>query len=178
MKKTLSFLFLIVFVSQSSISQTTYPLASDINSPEAIVKAAYEAIKRAPGEKYNWERFNSLFIDKAILTPNSEQTGGQFRVISPKEFIQWIDQASTIGGSNDKGFSEEEISSKIEIYGDIAHVFSTYQKRFWNESQILGRGINTFQLIYRNNRWWITSIAWDEETGAGPIPGRYLPKSN
>jgi hypothetical protein len=40
---------------------------------------------------------------------------------------------------------------------------------------VLGRGINSIQMVRKDGRWWITSIIWDEETGAGPVPAKYLP---
>jgi hypothetical protein len=44
---------------------------------------------------------------------------------------------------------------------------STYEKRRWGQTQVLGRGINLIQMVRKDGRWWITSIIWDEETGAG-----------
>ncbi len=150
-----------------------YPDSSDVASPEAIVTAAYEAIMRAPGENYNWPRFRSLFIPTANLIPNTEQSGGQFTVLSTEDFIARADAGTNIGGPNDRGFAEEAVHNIVEQYGDIAHVFSHYQKHFWEDDRIFGRGINTFQLVKNDGRWWIVGIAWDETTGAGPIPQRY-----
>jgi hypothetical protein len=148
---------------------------ADVASPEAIVLATYASIQRAPGENFQWDRFRSLFAPDALLIPNTEQRGGEFDVISPEGFISWIDSVTTIGGPTDKGFAEEEIHHVVERYGDVAQVFSTYQKHFWEDDEILGRGINSFQLVQNGGRWWIVSIIWDEETGAGPIPADYLP---
>lgn len=148
---------------------------ADVASPEAIVSAAYEAIARRPGESYQWDRFRSLFLPSARLIPNTEQTGGEFRVLAVQEFIAWVDGATQVGGPDDEGFREEALSNTVERYGDIAHVFSSYRRRFWSEDEVLGRGINTFQLVRHDGRWWIVSIAWDEESGAGPIPDAYLP---
>ena len=150
-----------------------YPQASDVSTPEAIVQAAYEAIQRAPGEDFNWDRFRSLFLPQATLIPNTEQAGGAFVVYTPEDFIAIVDSFTVLGGPQDKGFAEEAIHNEVHHYGDIAQVFSTYQKHFWEDDQILGRGINSFQLVYSDNRWWIVSIIWDEEMGAGPIPKAY-----
>ena len=172
--RLLSLLALLLFVNAVPVyAQTEYPLPEDVVSPEAIVEAAYAAIQRAPGENYDWDRFRSLFIPQATLIPNTEQAGGQFLVLSPEDFIARIEKGTNIGGPNDQGFAEEAVFNKVEHYGDIAHVFSTYQKHFWKQDQILGRGINTFQLVHNGGRWWITGIAWDEENGAGPIPEKY-----
>lgn len=146
----------------------------DVASPVAIVTAAYEAIARAPGEEYDWDRFRTLFIPQATLIPNLEQSGGQLTVLSPQGFIDWIDSVTQVGGPNDQGFAEEAIHNEVFRYGDIAHVTSSYQKHFWQNDNILGRGINSFQLLNNGGRWWIVSIAWDETTGAGPLPHEFM----
>ena len=146
----------------------------DVDSVESIITAAYEAIQRAPGEDFDWDRFRTLFIPQATLIPNAEQSpGGTFTVYSPESFITTMDSYTTVGGPNDRGFAEEGVHLEVHRYGDVAQAFSTYQKHFWGDDRILGRGINSFQLVYHADRWWIASIAWDEENGAGPIPAEY-----
>lgn len=77
------------------------------------------------------------------------------------------------GAESDKGFTEEALHNVVHRYGDIAQGCSTYQKHFWNDDRFLGRGIHGFQLVHHDGRWWIVSIIWDEENGAGPIPEPY-----
>jgi hypothetical protein len=36
------------------------------------------------------------------------------------------------------------------------------------------RGINTIQLFYDGNRWWIVNIFWQQESIEDPIPEKYL----
>ena len=159
----------------SGLDGQSYPLAPDVASPEAVVTATYEAIARPAGEHYDWDRFQSLFLPAALMIPSREQTDGPLVVMSVRDFIDWIDSGTSVGGANDQGFSEDGIHNVIERYGDVAHVFSTYEKHLYGQTQNLGRGINTFQMIWNEGRWWITSVAWDEEVGAGPIPAKYLP---
>jgi hypothetical protein len=159
----------------SRLEAQPHPLPPDVASPDAIVAATYEAIARPAGEQYDWARFASLFLPAALMIPSTEQTGGALVVMSVGDFIDWIDSGTVVGGPNDRGFSEDGIHNIVERYGDVAHVFSTYEKHVYGQTQNLGRGINTFQMIWNDGRWWITSVAWDEEIGAGPIPAKYLP---
>lgn len=159
-----------------ALAQTPAPRSADVASIEAIVTAMYASVQRAPGQPFPWDRMRSLFLPGATLIPNPEQTGGVSRVMSVEEFIAWADGMGEIGGPDDQGFAEEEIAHVTERYGDIAHRFSTYQKHFWGDTTILGRGINSIQLLHRDGRWWVVSVIWDEETGAGPIPARYRPE--
>ena len=149
---------------------------ADVASPEAIVLATYASIARAPGEAIEWDRFRSLFLPEATLLPNLEQTRGTPQVLSPEGFVEWISgfNAQVIGTERDRGFTEDEVHNVVHRFGDIAQVFSTYEKHFWGDDRMLGRGINSFQLVFREGRWWVVSIAWDEENGAGPVPAEYL----
>lgn len=158
-----------------AVAQTADP--ADVATPESTVLAAYSAINRAPGAPFQWDRFRSLFLPGARLIPNTEQTQGTFTTHTVESFIEWIDRGwrPVIGTERDRGFAESQVASVAERFGDVAHVFSTYQKHFWGDSTILGRGINSFQLVWKDGRWWITALAWDEETGAGPVPAKYLP---
>lgn len=179
MIRTLMSAFILIAASAAAAGTATAqitPRASDVESPDAIVLAAYASIAREPGQPFDWDRFRSLFLPEARLIPNTEQRQGSFEVLTAEGFIEWI-QAFTPppGSANDQGFQEEQVSAEIVRYGDVAHVFSSYQKHFWGSDEILGRGINSFQLVQNGGRWWIAGIAWDEETGAGPIPAEYLP---
>lgn len=172
---TLTAAGLLLAMSSTAAAQIT---AEDVSSPEAIVAAAYEEVARRPGENYNWNREVSLYLPSTRMYPNTEQTDGEFRPMSVEEFRTWAEEVNAeylAAGNEDKGFVEEQIHAVVHRYGDIAHVMSTYQKHFWGSDEILGRGINSFQLVRQDGRWWIVSIAWDEETGAGPIPAEYLP---
>ena len=151
----------------------------DLASPEAVVQAAYEAIEREPGGVYDWDRNRTLFLDQALEIPSTEQSGGKLSVYSPAEFMWIVDARTPVGGPRDRGFQEEQTHAVVHRYGDVAQVFSTYQKRFWDSDQVLARGINSFQLVRHDGRWWIVGIAWDEEYnspdhGGGPIPDRYV----
>lgn len=167
----LAFSLLVLAAPRGLHAQDARP--ADVASPEAIVTAAYEAIQRAPGVAYDWDRFRSLFLPGALLIPNTEQTGGAFRPLSPEAFAARVDSFTVVGGERDRGFAEEEVHHVVHRYGDVAQVFSTYAKRFWDEDVVRGRGINSFNLVHHDGRWWIVSIAWDEETGAGPVPAAY-----
>jgi hypothetical protein len=151
---------------------------ADTATPQALVDALYAIMARRPGEPFAWHTMRPLFLPTARLIPNTEQTAGEFRVLTVDEFIAWIDRVSVIGGPDDHGFQEEEIATRIEQFGDIAHAFSTYQKHFHGSDDILGLGINSIQMVRMDDRWWVSQIVWDEESGAGPIPDRYRRSSH
>ena len=93
-----------------------------------------------------------------------------YTVRSVEEFIDW---ATSFIRSQEGGVWEQGIHAVTERFGDIAHVFSTYELRTAQEADPMARGINSFQLWYDGDRWWIVDIFWHEEWGGAPIPERY-----
>ncbi|MEK6282052.1 MAG: hypothetical protein AABN95_16985 [Acidobacteriota bacterium] len=53
-----------------------------------------------------------------------------------------------------EGFYEKEISKVTEQFGQIAHVFSTYDsKHATTDAKPFARGINSIQLMNDGKRW-------------------------
>jgi hypothetical protein len=67
-------------------------------------------------------------------------------------------------------FFESAITNRIQKFGNIAQVFSSYASRIAPNEQPFARGVNSIQLFNDGNRWWVISILWDEES-----PGNLLP---
>jgi hypothetical protein len=62
------------------------------------------------------------------------------------------------------------------VFRDIAHVFSAYESRRSKEDpEPLARGLNSFQLVKSNGRWWIVNVLWDLETTGVYLPEGFLP---
>jgi hypothetical protein len=56
----------------------------------------------------------------------------------------------------------------------MAQVFSTYGISEAPDAEPAQRGINSIQLFFDGERWWILSIAFTGESEAEPIPAQYL----
>ena len=74
------------------------------------------------------------------------------------------------------GFFEKEIYRIEKRFGNIAHVFSTYEFRSKPDGPVAGRGVNSIELAFDGTRWWIASAIWDDERPNNPIPAEFLPK--
>jgi hypothetical protein len=73
-----------------------------------------------------------------------------------------------------KSFHESEIARKTQRFGQMAHVFSTYQKGLnVSDPAKMIRGINSIQLFYDGGRWRIGSLMWMDERPEMPIPAEY-----
>jgi hypothetical protein len=79
------------------------------------------------------------------------------------------------GFYHESGFYEREVARRVDRFGHIAQVFSTYESRVASEdSEPAARGINSVQVVHAENRWWIAHIVWDVERPDNPIPEAYL----
>jgi hypothetical protein len=61
-------------------------------------------------------------------------------------------------------FYENEINREVQIFGNIAHVWSTYETRLVKNGPVARRGFNSIQLYFDEKRWWIISWSFDKES--------------
>ncbi|MGQ0538644.1 MAG: hypothetical protein ACT4R6_06835 [Gemmatimonadaceae bacterium] len=158
-----------------SLDSAARPAArpEDVASSDAIIKAVYDVISGGVGEKRDWDRMRSLFVPNARLMPAVPRPGGGSAVLV-WSVDDWI--ANSEPFLEREGFHEREIHRVSEEYGNIMHLFSTYESRHSPaDEKPFTRGINSFQLLRDAGRWWIVSIFWQSETPASPIPQKYLP---
>ena len=147
--------------------------AEDVKSIDAIVAALYDVISGPAGQKRDWDRMHSLFVPGARLIPAvPSATGASARVLDVQGYI---DRSGTNLERN--GFFEHEIARRQETFGNIAHVFSTYESRHTAADPApFARGINSIQLLKDGDRWWVVTVYWDSERAGNTIPAEYLPK--
>jgi hypothetical protein len=151
------------------------PDPADVASIDAIICAAYDVISGPAGKKRDWNRERSLFHPGARLIPTASEAGKVDVDLAP----QILDVEGFIARAESTfkkgGFYEKEIARRVEQFGQIAHVWSTYESRHDPEdAKPFMRGINSIQLFNDGKRWWILSIYWQHENAAYPIPKKYL----
>lgn len=141
----------------------------DVNSIDHILAALYDVISGPPGER-DWNRFRSLFIPTAHLTSTGKAPDGSVRV-RPNSVDDYAHGADAYFLKN--GFFEKPIVNRIQTYGNVAQVFSSYESRHAAGDAPFARGINSIQILYDGKRWWIVSILWDSERPDNPLPAEY-----
>ncbi len=163
--------YLSVLLATLIISSANAQYESDTETIQSTIDALYEVISGEAGEKRDWNRFKNLFAPDGRLLPTFTDQQGNIRYLNwtPDEYIE------RAGGNLERdGFFESEIGQEVEQFGNIAHVFSTYDSKRTADGEVFMRGINSIQLFTDGNRWWIMSVFWSSETPATPIPERYL----
>ncbi len=145
----------------------------DVASVDAIMKAIYDVISGDAEKTRDWDRFRSLFHKDARLIPagkNAKTGFFQANAMTPDEYSKRAEPFFA-----KEGFFERELARTTETYGNIVHVFSTYESlHSLTDKKPFARGINSFQLLNDGKRWWIMTIYWQGETPEAPIPKKYL----
>ena len=146
---------------------------NDTRSIDAIIHALYDTISGPAGQERDWDRFASLFFPGARLVRTSVAPDGTSQASAMDVQAYQEDTASYF---RTESFHEKEIARRTELFGNIAHVFSTYEARHQpDDAQPFKRGINSIQLFNDARRWWVVSVLWDNEREGNPIPAQYLP---
>jgi hypothetical protein len=146
--------------------------SADVKTIDAIIAAVYDVISGPADKKRDWDRMRSLFIPGARLIPTGprQPAGYGSRVLSVEEYI-----ARAEPRMNSEGFFEKEAARRTELFGQIAHVFSTYESRHSrDDTKPFQRGINSIQLMNDGTRWWIVTIFWQGEDAKNQLPEKYL----
>ncbi len=157
-------------------AQTTPPANPlDVATMDSTIAALYDVIS-GPAGKRDWDRFRSLFISGARLIPTGPRPTGEVgsRVLTIEDYVQRADAAF-----EKQGFFEREVSRRLERFGNIAHIFSTYESRHAkDDAKPFQRGINSIQLMNDGKRWWVVTIFWQGEDEKNPLPAEYLRSRN
>lgn len=162
-------LILIILLAGSALGQSK-DYSKDTRSVESTVHALYEVISGEPGSPRDWDRFKNLFKPEARLIPTrkDDQDNLTIKAMTPEEYVQLFSTRISTG------FFERELSRKVEEYGTVVHVFSTYETKEKKDGPVTNRGINSIQLFKDKDRYYVVNIFWCAESMGFPLPDKYL----
>ncbi len=143
------------------------PSKADLAGIGRTIDDVYAVISGPPGQKRNFEHMRAIFAPNALL-----------RVITPKgmrggSLDDYIAKSGPI--LEKEGFTEHELGRRVEVYGNLASVWSAYEGRTASGS-FHERGINSIQLVKFDGKWLVASILWQEEGKDFPLPKDMLRK--
>lgn len=137
---------------------------ADVAAIDALLKDVYAVISGPAGQPRDFDRMRSLFTPDARLSSITSNgiVGGT------------VDDYIARSGDFlvERGFAERQLSRRIEVWGDLAHAWSSYEGNFTRPDGTPGSvsGINSFQFARIDGVWKVQSIFW-QATG----PDRALP---
>lgn len=173
MKKIISVVLLCLVTISIQSQEKAKDYSEKVQTLDSTIKTLYDVISGEKGVERDWALFKFLFKPHAKLIPSGKNKEGEYKVryMSPDDYVKgsgkWLVE---------NGFFEKEIHRKVDTFGNITQVFSTYES-FHSESDTkpFMRGINSIQLLNDGKRWWVINIYWAQETKENTIPGAYLP---
>lgn len=134
-----------------------------------LIKAIDDAVS-GPADK-DRACLRQIMLPEARLSPIAKTELGGF---APHILTVdgWIEAVRKRGSSV---FYERQVKVKSEVYGHIAHLWSTYEIRPTPEGKATVRGINSIQAVNDGKSWRVLEILWQAETPAEPVPEKYRP---
>ena len=134
---------------------------ADLAAIDRAIRGVYDVISGPAGQKRDFNKMRSLFAPGATL-----------KAIGPKgvrggSLEDYIARNAAILEKD--GFTERELGRRVELWGNLATAWSSYDGRTANGS-FHERGINSIQLVKTDGKWLVASILWQEETPENPLP--------
>ena len=132
---------------------------------DAALDSVYAAISGPVGQQRDWDAMRALFLPDARLTAITAKgpVGGTIEDYIAKSGPVLVES----------GFTERQLARRLEVYGNLAHAWSSYEGTFTGPSGELAsvRGVNSFQFARQaDGRWLVQSIFWQQETPGTPLP--------
>lgn len=141
-----------------------------VKSIEGITDKMLELISGEIDEPRDWDAYRMLFLPSAqkVSINRKAPPNRQVRTMNLEEFVR------NVGPLYKRdGFEEYKIGLIINEFNGIANVFQSYYCK-----NLIGtyekRGVNSYQLVYADDRWWIASTTFTNESDDVKLPNELL----
>jgi len=136
---------------------------------EALARRFFAAVSFEPGQRPGYDVLHELFIEDGKLIRN---IGAQPEIATVEQFIE--PRQRSVDSGELSAFHEAETAEITEVFGNVAHRFSTYTKSgVLGGVPFTGNGMISTQFIRTPDGWKMSSMAWDDERPDLTIPDRY-----
>jgi len=143
------------------------PEGSDQVEIHRLINDYFSVFSNKGGARPKLERLQDMFIKEGLIIKN---TGPVPEVYDLQQFISPRERILNDGTLRE--FTEEEVSERTDIFGNIAQRISFYRKSGVLSGQAFqGRGVAISQLVRTADGWKLSSLAWDDEREGFALPG-------
>jgi hypothetical protein len=145
---------------------------ADVKTLDGIMKAYYDVVSGPAGSLPDPARDHSLHHPNAAITLLRRKADGtaSAEVVTLDEYYR-----RTGTGPRKVGFYEHEIHRVVQRLGALTHVWSTYESSETPGGPAKTRGINSIELYWDGDRYWLLGWVFDDERHGVTIPKEYLP---
>jgi hypothetical protein len=150
----------------------------DVDTVGHLIASLYDVISGPAGKARDWDRFRSLFLPDGrlgVIRPEIAAKEGEPAREGDAVFLtpdMYAERDDPFFKTH--GFFEKGIANRVEDFGNLVSVWSTYESRHAEDGEPFARGVNSIQIVHAKGRFWIASILWDEERPGLTLPGKYL----
>lgn len=144
------------------------PVTESVKTIDGILTKMLSLLSVKKGETVDIKTLETLFLPEATFSVRAPDDSYKikFETVGLKDFI-----ASLKDSYYESGFLEIETGKVVNEFNGIANVFQSFYGKDSEGNE--ERGINSYQLVYLKNRWWITNMIWTFETDEVKIPQKY-----
>jgi hypothetical protein len=145
--------------------------ASVLKDPNEIVKETQRIISIEKGQKIDTAYFKTLFIPSATFTVVGQEDGQYaYETMTLNDFLVLLTD-----DYYSNGYFEQGTGQVLEEYNGMAQIIQSFEGM--DSEGEAGKGVNSYQLVYAEGRWWIANLVWAMSYDNGKdIPKRYLSK--
>jgi hypothetical protein len=115
---------LLIFVLNVQSQNYQEDYSSNVSSIDSIVTSIYEVVSGDKGEERNWDLHKTIFHPEARIISNYVDEEGKYQ-ISFRTADEYMNQFRDYFKVNNT--YEKDVNRVIEIFGNMAHVFSTFE---------------------------------------------------
>lgn len=143
--------------------------SNHVKSVNGILHELLEIISAEKGEVRDLEALRNLFLPEATFSVLSAgpDSARHLETVNLDDFMESLQDEYY-----ENGFEERELGKVVHEFNGIASVFQSFYGKDSEGNEL--RGINSFQLVFMNGRWWIAHTIWTFETEDVKIPSQYL----
>ena len=163
--------FALLTAAAPTFAQVPASWQEDVRTLDGIIHAYYEVVSGPAGAAPDRARDEFLHHPDALIGVPVPDDSGEMRLLT-MTLAGFYDR---VGGVRDAPFYEWEVHRVVHRFGMIAHVWSTYVSSSAPDGPPTSRGVNSIQLSFDGERWWVMGWIYDRERPGVSLPEEYLP---
>jgi len=143
-----------------------------VTTIDGIVNIGFKTLSELNGDIRNFEKLGEIYLPTAKFTVvyhESDSIPLKYESLSAEQFFEYMKEASEY---YEKGFIQYELGKVVNEYNGIANVFQSFYAKDSENQEV--KGMTSYQLIYFDDRWWISDVLWTSNSNGIPIPGKYI----
>ncbi len=159
--------FIGLFLYSAVIGQTLdEKYGKDVKTIEAIIDAYYEVISGSSEDSWQFERDKFLHSANAVIIRLDDRGNAKYHSLEEDYIPILLNQR--------KDMYEIELKREVRHFGNIAQVWSAFEIRTDRKKPSNIRGLNSIQLHFENDRWFIDSWTMQMESADNQLVQEFL----